>query len=46
MDYKQIGLMVDKYELTMAQTYFKNNMLDHKTRFDYFFVNCLSKMVI
>ena len=37
MDYKQIGLLVDKYELTMAQTYFKNNRLKHRARFDYFF---------
>jgi len=37
LDYKQIGLIVDKYELTMGQTYFKNNMLNHKARFDYFF---------
>lgn len=31
------GLIVDKYELTMAQTYFKGNKLNDKACFDYFF---------
>ncbi len=37
MDYQQVGLLVDKYELTMAQTYFKEGKLNNKACFDYFF---------
>ncbi len=37
MEYPRVGLMVDKYELTMAQTYFKNDRLQHRACFDYFF---------
>ncbi|WP_457566248.1 nicotinate phosphoribosyltransferase [Caldithrix abyssi] len=37
MKCEQIGLLVDKYQLTMAQTYFKNNRMKHTACFDYFF---------